>query len=68
VFDRRGAFEVVVLSRWTLNQVHLDHRLAQLPILSAELCDPANPNACLTLVGLHGARPFGRTGRLGIFR
>jgi endonuclease/exonuclease/phosphatase (EEP) superfamily protein YafD len=63
VFDRRGAFEVVVLSRWTLNQVHLDRRLVQLPILSAELCDPANPNACLTLVGLHGARPFGRTVR-----
>lgn len=64
LFSQHGAFEVVVLSRWTINGPHFDRSVAQpLPVLSAELCDPANPAVCLALVGLHGARPFGRTVR-----
>jgi endonuclease/exonuclease/phosphatase (EEP) superfamily protein YafD len=60
-FSRHGAFEVVLLSRWTVKDSHLDRRLAQLPILTTELCDPENPATCLNVIGLHGARPFGRT-------
>ena len=62
LFSQRGAFEVMVLSRWTIKGPHFDRTVAQqLPVLSAELCDPANPSVCLALIGLHGARPFGAT-------
>jgi endonuclease/exonuclease/phosphatase (EEP) superfamily protein YafD len=60
LFSQRGAFEVMVLSRWTIKGPHFDRTVAQhLPLLSAELCDPANPSVCLALIGLHGARPLG---------
>jgi endonuclease/exonuclease/phosphatase (EEP) superfamily protein YafD len=62
LFSQRGAFELMVLSRWTIKGSHFDRSVApRLPVLSAELCDPADATRCLALVGLHGARPFGRT-------
>lgn len=65
IMERPGApFEVILLSRWPIKQRHMDRSVATaLPVLSAELCHPAAPSECVTLVGLHAARPFGRTVR-----
>jgi endonuclease/exonuclease/phosphatase (EEP) superfamily protein YafD len=62
LFSQRGAFEVMVLSRWTLGGPHFDRTVAEhLPVLSAELCNPANPSVCMAFVGLHATLPFRRT-------
>jgi endonuclease/exonuclease/phosphatase (EEP) superfamily protein YafD len=59
--SRNGSpFDVVLLSRWTLATWSVDRSAASfLPVLTAHLCDPSSKERCLTVVGLHSARPFG---------
>jgi len=59
--SRRGSpFDVVLLSRWTLETWSADRSVTPfLPVLTARLCDPSSSTRCLTVVGLHAARPFG---------
>jgi len=64
--SRRGSpFDVVLLSRWRLESWSDDRSAASfLPVLTARLCDPGPKTRCLTLVGLHAARPFGSGAKL----
>ena len=56
-----GAFEVIVLSRWTIKQRQINRSAGQhFPVVSAEVCSPVASAGCATVIGLHGARPFGR--------
>jgi endonuclease/exonuclease/phosphatase (EEP) superfamily protein YafD len=59
--SRRGSpFDVVLLSRWTVETWSADRSVTTfLPVLTARLCDPSSSTRCLTVVGLHAARPFG---------
>ncbi|WP_243367858.1 endonuclease/exonuclease/phosphatase family protein [Microvirga solisilvae] len=58
-------FDVVLLSRWTVANWSVDRSAASfLPVLTAHLCDPSSEERCLTIVGLHSARPFGKGGSL----
>ncbi|MFC4172811.1 endonuclease/exonuclease/phosphatase family protein [Microvirga sp. GCM10011540] len=62
---RRGSpFDVVLLSRWRIEDWSMDRNVAPyLPVLSARLCGAQSRQRCITIVGLHAARPFGREGR-----
>lgn len=60
----RSPFDVALLSRlrpvgWRVDRSVSTH----FPVLAAELCDDRSPETqarCFQIVGLHGARPFGR--------
>jgi endonuclease/exonuclease/phosphatase (EEP) superfamily protein YafD len=59
--ERVGAFEVIMLSRWAIKKRRMDRSAGlDFPVLSAELCGPEGAAGCATVIGLHGARPFGR--------
>jgi endonuclease/exonuclease/phosphatase (EEP) superfamily protein YafD len=62
IIERPGrAFEVIVLSRWTIKQRQVNRSAGQsFPVVSAEVCSPVASAGCATVIGLHGARPFGR--------
>jgi len=62
IMERPGAaFEMILLSRWTIKQRQVNRSAGQsLPVLSAEVCSPVASAGCATVIGLHGARPFGR--------
>jgi len=64
--ERNGSpFDVVLLSRWRIEQRSIDRSAAAfLPVLSVLACDPHRAGLCLTLVGLHAARPLGQNLRL----
>jgi len=66
VADRRGSpFDVALLSEWTIETWSIDREAASfLPVLTARLCHPEREMQCLTLIGLHAARPFGGGVRL----
>ncbi len=57
-------YDVVLLSKWKIQNWSKDRRAASyLPVLTTLLCDPALETRCLTVVGLHAARPMSRAGR-----
>jgi len=61
VIERVGAFDVIMLSRWPIKQRRLDRSAGlDFPVLSAVVCSPVASAGCATVIGLHGARPFGR--------
>jgi endonuclease/exonuclease/phosphatase (EEP) superfamily protein YafD len=62
IMERPGAaFEVIVLSRWPIKQRQVNRGVGQsLPVVSAEVCSPVASAGCAAVIGLHGARPFGR--------
>jgi len=63
IVDRRrhSGFDVALFTRWNVKARNVDRSVSlQVPVLSTELCDPSGEaGSCLTLIGLHAARPFG---------
>lgn len=61
IANRRGSpFDVVLLSRWRVESWSVDRGAASfLPVLTARICDTHSETRCLTLIGLHAARPVG---------
>jgi endonuclease/exonuclease/phosphatase (EEP) superfamily protein YafD len=61
IMERIGAFEVILLSRWAIEQRQVNRSVGrEFPVLSALVCGRAAAAGCATVIGLHGARPFGR--------
>jgi endonuclease/exonuclease/phosphatase (EEP) superfamily protein YafD len=61
VMERLGANQVILLSRWAIKQRRMDRSAGlDFPVLSAEVCGPEGAAGCAMVIGLHGARPFGR--------
>ena len=62
---RGSPFDTVLLSRWKPEAWSVDRSVAPfLPVLTAQLCSQRDERRCLTIVGLHAARPFGNGARL----
>ncbi|MFD2265401.1 endonuclease/exonuclease/phosphatase family protein [Lacibacterium aquatile] len=57
VAPRLSPLDVALYSRWPISKGEIDRQVGTwLPVLKAEVCPP---QACLTVVGVHAALPFG---------